>query len=224
MELRAEDLRCNNILLVDDGKGEPYQITIKGINTINGGHVYDEDDSIHGLDCLKPIPLTEEWLLKFNAIKIHAPYLGFKYSRFKLIWKESYKFWYVLDWVDETYMTKISYVHEFQNFIKSMDNKELQVLQRVKINNMEELDILEKEIIKAITKCSVFDVLTVKNTYLQTKSFDLTIKALKTSQENNIRVSTAISQVMLFDSWEKLQLIIPVYPYSKIRKNNIINY
>ena len=69
---------------------------------------------------------------------------------------------------------------------------------------MEELDILEKEIIKAITKCSVFDVLTVKNTYLQTKSFDLTIKALKTSQENNIRVSTAISQVMLFDSWEKL--------------------
>lgn len=68
---------------------------------------------------------------------------------------------------------------------------------------MEELDVLEKEVIKAITKCSEFDILTVKYVYNQTKSFDKTILVLKTSVEHNMRVSTVLSFENMIDRLSK---------------------
>ncbi len=133
MELRAEDLRCNNILLVDDGKGEPYQITIKGINTINGGHVYDEDDSIHGLDCLKPIPLTEEWLLKFGWVWNKETNTFEKYpngdARMHLSFRDVSKSYMMFNYVLKAKIAdRIYYVHQLQNLYYALTKKELQVL------------------------------------------------------------------------------------------------
>lgn len=56
----------------------------------------------------------------------------------------------------------------------------------------EDLDILEKEIISAITKCSVFDFQTVKYVYIRAKSFDKTIEILKLSVSQGIPVNRLI--------------------------------
>lgn len=74
---------------------------------------------------IQPIKLTEEWLLYFGAKEYLGSKISFKYSRFDLFWREDYKYWYVTDFDNETYLTKIEFVHEFQNFIFVMDGKEL---------------------------------------------------------------------------------------------------
>ena len=70
----------------------------------------------------EPIPLTEKWLFEFGASMVNRNII---YSRFKLIWKDDYKYWYVVDKLSLTYITKIEFVHEFQNFIFVMDGKEV---------------------------------------------------------------------------------------------------
>jgi hypothetical protein len=75
---------------------------------------------------INPIPLTEEWLVKTGAKKFNTTpsYIS---SRFKLIWKEGYKYWYVVDRIDSTYLTKIEFVHEWQNFCFILDGQELEI-------------------------------------------------------------------------------------------------
>ena len=72
----------------------------------------------------KPILLSEEWLLKFAA-KPKFQNTEFIYDRFRLIWKESYKYWYVIDSESLSYLTKIEFVHEWQNFVFVMNGTEL---------------------------------------------------------------------------------------------------
>lgn len=74
---------------------------------------------------VEPIQITEDWLLRLGSKKINTNRITFTISRFKLIWREDYKYWYVVDLVSLTYLTKIEFVHEFQNFIKIMDGEEL---------------------------------------------------------------------------------------------------
>jgi hypothetical protein len=73
-------------------------------------------------DCVTGIPLTEEWLLKFNADKHDGFY---SYHRFKLLWKPLYGYWYVIDLQNWTYLTKVEFVHEWQNFVFVMNGEEL---------------------------------------------------------------------------------------------------
>ena len=46
---------------------------------------------------------------------------------FMLIWKDAYKFWYVIDKQSLCYVTKIEFVHEWQNFVFVMKGKELKI-------------------------------------------------------------------------------------------------
>lgn len=74
------------------------------------------------------IPLTEEWLLKFgNAIKGRFPNGIDIYDRFRFIWKEAYKYWYVITIGSKEYLTKIEFVHEYQNFIHTLTGEELTI-------------------------------------------------------------------------------------------------
>jgi hypothetical protein len=70
----------------------------------------------------KPIPLTEEWLLKLHAEEEIEKSVRFPneitiYDRFLFIWKQEYKYWYVVTAYHKEYLTKIEFVHEYQNFI-----------------------------------------------------------------------------------------------------------
>ncbi len=74
-----------------------------------------------------PIPLTEEWLLKFGG-EIKQYSIGIVLDRFRFIWKEEYKYWYVIaSDPGGAYMTKIEFVHELQNFFYVMNGKELEI-------------------------------------------------------------------------------------------------
>lgn len=81
------------------------------------------------LDYLKPIPLTDEWLYWFGAEINHKTYV---YDRFKLIWKKAYKYWYVVDKESLTYLTKVESVHEWQNFVYTMNSEELVGRKKIK--------------------------------------------------------------------------------------------
>ena len=95
--------------------------------------IWVEDGSVEEYDSFEPIPLTEEWLLKLGAeiietgFDMHEIICIMQYDRFKLIWKDAYKYWYVVDEISLTYLTKISDVHEWQNFVFIMNGKELKI-------------------------------------------------------------------------------------------------
>jgi hypothetical protein len=81
----------------------------------------------------KPIPLTEEWLRKFHAEEEIEKSVRFPneitiYDRFLFIWKEAYKYWYVVTNYHKEYLTKIEFVHEYQNFIYALTNEELTII------------------------------------------------------------------------------------------------
>ena len=78
----------------------------------------------------EPIPLTEEWLLKFHSNdeiekSVRFPNEITIYDRFLFIWKEAYKYWYVVTSNHKEYLTKIEFVHEYQNFIFALTDTEL---------------------------------------------------------------------------------------------------
>lgn len=102
--------------------GNYYDFSHSGqIEQITGKDIYDfESDPID--DIYYPIPLTEEWLLKFGAHKERDKWI---YDRFKLFYFESYDYWYVTDHIDNTYITKLNYVHEWQNLFFTLNRREL---------------------------------------------------------------------------------------------------
>jgi len=74
---------------------------------------------------IEPIPLTEEWLIKLGSKSFLDFYL---YDRFKLTYLSQYKYWYIQDTETNCYMTKIEFVHDWQNFIFVMNSEELKII------------------------------------------------------------------------------------------------
>jgi hypothetical protein len=78
----------------------------------------------------RPISLNEEWLRKFhNEDEIEKsgrfPNEITIYDRFLFIWKPEYKYWYVVSAYHKEYLTKIEFLHEYQNFIYCLTGEEL---------------------------------------------------------------------------------------------------
>lgn len=74
----------------------------------------------------EPIRLTDEWLVKLGG-DVNPISTGITYGRFRLIWKEAYKYWYVVDKETQCYISKVEFVHEWQNLVAAMDGNELTV-------------------------------------------------------------------------------------------------
>ena len=124
--MKAEELRIGNYVI--DYEAEP-ETTIywqveeiqrlsndKALNQTIG--VTYRNGSCWSCD-IKPIPLTEDWLLNF----------GFKYNGFcyefnkhevRLINEFNIPYW-----IDSNFITNISYVHQLQNLYYALTNKEL---------------------------------------------------------------------------------------------------
>lgn len=129
--MKATELRVGNYIKHPRNKCaivESIQKSAQGLYALtfvdeNAGYwIEHEGDFI-----CEPIPLTEEWLIKLNG---NIKDLGndiFRIGRFKFIWKHSYKYWYVVDDMTGAYMTKIEFVHEYQNFWYAMNSQELQL-------------------------------------------------------------------------------------------------
>jgi hypothetical protein len=83
-------------------------------------------------DSFKPIPLTKDLILKFHSndeieTSVRFPNEITIYDRFLFIWKEECEFWYVVTADHKEYLTKIEFVHEYQNFIFALTGQELEL-------------------------------------------------------------------------------------------------
>ncbi|MFA5727711.1 MAG: hypothetical protein WC886_08735 [Saccharofermentanaceae bacterium] len=83
-------------------------------------------------DLFKPIPLNKDILLNFHSVDEIEVSARFQneltiYDRFLFIWKEEYEFWYVVTADHKEYLTKIEFVHEYQNFIFALTGQELEL-------------------------------------------------------------------------------------------------
>lgn len=128
--LNSNELRVGNILYFPFTK---ELIEVLGINAIetnngiintisfkNGLNLYCEKISL-----LEKVIFTELHLIKSGGNKLS--YYTFVYGRFNLEWKKSYNYWYITDSENYCYMTKIQFLHEWQNFIYMMDGNELTI-------------------------------------------------------------------------------------------------
>lgn len=135
MELKASDFKVNNYVIDDDG----YVRIVKGIDASNPMIMYKLTTRKCNVSCdlnwwkssgFKPIQLTEEWLIKLNYKEIQKGNSDkplYVIDRFVLRWEEAYKFWYVTDLQSQGYMTKLEFVHEWQNFYRIMQGEELTI-------------------------------------------------------------------------------------------------
>jgi len=135
--MEASELRIGNYVMIDDGRNDGDIIRITGTNTINGGHVYDEDGDIFGCDMIKPIPLNEQWLIDFGFEKINDHIFqcrGFEYSH--LFTKMAFhlsnmEFIIVLNDYDG-FEVEVKYVHQLQNLYFALTGEELIIKEKVR--------------------------------------------------------------------------------------------
>ncbi len=115
--MKAEELRIGNwVNLYDD-----YNSQVTGLtNTKKVWCVDDPTDKecAWSTDKIKPIPLTEEWLLKFG-FEFDGMFYQFNKHQIRLIGEE------VPYWIDSSYITNIKHVHQLQNLYFALTNKEL---------------------------------------------------------------------------------------------------
>ena len=126
-ELQSKDLRIGNWITAHDNDGEIDFITNKEIVGVKGKHLTE-------LKKVKPIPLTEEWLLKFGfeykveelGTKFYELQIGISFislsieGHFNINSGESY--WYM----DRDFKTP-KYVHELQNLYFALTGEELKL-------------------------------------------------------------------------------------------------
>lgn len=92
-----------------------------------------EDDSVDAQSeyiCpnkrLKPIKLTERWLIDLSSdVELIKQDIYYIIDRFRLLWVDNYEFWYVSDKESLTYITKVEFVHEWQNVFFVLNGKKL---------------------------------------------------------------------------------------------------
>lgn len=128
--MKASELRIGNYV---DGEGKTIIIESINWDGINGCiDRYDE----YSIDALKPIPLTEQWLLDFGFRK-YGTYFTRKYGKRVKYHKVTPKFHKESKNYREPYFVynpsriEINYVHQLQNLHFSLTGEELTIKVRV---------------------------------------------------------------------------------------------
>jgi len=130
--MKANELRIGNLVKYQD---DSTLFTVIEINNGGIGVKNTEQDTCMEYDFFEPIPLTEEWLLKFGFIKDNC---GLYYL--KCIDEEKNNFWIkdqsqekwgiALNLFDkyECYLNDIQYVNQLQNLYFALTGEELQII------------------------------------------------------------------------------------------------
>jgi len=126
--IQANELRIGNIIdyfgnmcIVKSIKYDPAYYLIVATDT-NGYTQYGNN-----IDAFEPIPLTEDWLLRFGFEKdsIIGLYILFKIGYFK-VWFDVKNNTYLIDNVRDIKLY-IKYVHQLQNLYFALIGEELKV-------------------------------------------------------------------------------------------------
>ena len=119
--IKKNELRIGNLV------NQPQIPHIAKIIAIDyrGEEYYCKFENIHSVcwcSDIEPIELTEEWLLKGGAKKKKS---CFVYDRFTLLYSKTYNFFSVRDTETGAYITKIEFVHEWENLIFILNGTEI---------------------------------------------------------------------------------------------------
>jgi hypothetical protein len=106
-----------------------------GIHLIRKFYDGDEDDQPEVIDDITPIPLTEEWLLKFGFNNINSKEYGIKCGSCWMSlsnpkdmgeWQDCYC------WIfDRFKFIELKYVHQLQNLYFALSDEELKLLNEI---------------------------------------------------------------------------------------------
>jgi len=119
--MKANELRIGN--WVNSGINSTQAIEVYPMFIVQLSKMQDEEHNI------KPIPITEEWLLKFGFEKVGDTYM-LKIT--KLIYHCCYvryvdDIWWFLSRKGATYDFKFNNVHQLQNLYFALTGKELEI-------------------------------------------------------------------------------------------------
>lgn len=144
----ASQLRIGNLVIVDNEKYHPkLKDVVLEITEINESMGFDFKNS-HGIGLkhinqkpytyyerysqliafIKPIPLTEEWLLKFGFVKYGTLHDSYKLNPFIVelgILGNHYTFRKIMNKDESILLKEMKYVHELQNIYKELKGYEL---------------------------------------------------------------------------------------------------
>ena len=112
--MKAEELRFGNLVLNND-----FDI----VTEIKEGWQIDSCDFYY-----RPIPLTEEWLIKFGFVKYGTLHDSYKLNPFIVelgILGNHYTFRKIMNREESILLKEIKYVHQLQNLYFALTNKEL---------------------------------------------------------------------------------------------------
>lgn len=125
--MNIQDLRIGNLVL-EFGEVTPIVQLDRGGKTfyrINDMQVHKQTFLTGGKVCFEPIPLTEEWLLKFGFknIESNSFYLP-RFSDYDIVLNENNAFLYR---EDMALNADIKYVHQLQNLYYALTGEELEL-------------------------------------------------------------------------------------------------
>lgn len=123
--MKAQELRVGNYL---ERYGKRVKIVEIGIKHKNDTNYYlrcEGDNNGYWMDQFKPIPLTEEVLLKCGFILFGQGYIHetMRYNDLFKIREDGYIVYVVKD----NYITKLKHLHELQNLYYALTNQELNI-------------------------------------------------------------------------------------------------
>lgn len=130
MGISVNELRIGNLVNAKNRFSDIIQIEIHGLSARN--NIYDEDDAAWGCEELRPIPLTEDWLLKFGFKKDCIEndnwcFSMFYYDCWRIVYTEKKGYGSA-----DCYLEGFWSVHQLQNLYFALTQKELKLKEIVK--------------------------------------------------------------------------------------------
>jgi len=117
--MEAKELRIGNLLKIND-----LFVSVNRIESNKFWCTHKEIWFFQGEET-SPIPLTEEILLKCKGMFKSENQLSI--DRFVLSFQQKYNFWYVLDSISLTYISKIEFLHEWLNLYFFLNGEEIEI-------------------------------------------------------------------------------------------------
>ena len=129
-ELKAKDLRIGNFVTHNYFPTEPKAVTgFKAEKSTELIFINDPSFDVINIEQVKPIPLTEEWLLKLGFDKLISKSKGFKSDSYTYTGKCCFivNFDGKRLWTNFWQGTEYEYVHQLQNLFYALTGTELTI-------------------------------------------------------------------------------------------------